>query len=1009
VSVNNSSALLLNGDRQADLALDKQVDDPTPTAGETVTFTLRAANNGPDDATGVQVRDLLPAGVTYLSSDTKMGAYGNTTGIWEIGRLNGGQIATLEIRATVDKIAEIINQAQVIVLDQTDPDPTNNRQSAMINLYQPALCDPDPGEVAEIGVSKRVNHAQLDVGSQAVFTVAVRNNGPDAARELRVDDLLPAGLQFIAAAASQGGYNEANGQWDIGLLAAGVYALLDLTVEVNQSGEIVNRAAVSRTDKFDPIGSNDTAGATVFGQQADIVVLKSVDNSAPIVGAQVVFTIAATNQGPDAAADVLISDLLPTGLIFIADQPSHGSYDAGTGLWNVGSLAEQATATLALTTRIDRSGTIGNSATRTASSPVDPDANNDVGSVLLSVPFDNDGDGLPDTWEVDNGLDPTKNDKDEDPDGDELTNFDEFQNNTNPQSDDTDQDGMRDGFEVAFGLDALSDDASADPDGDFFSSFEEQQFGTDPTDAASRPQVPTADAGPDQTVAESVTVRLNGFNSTAADGSPVEYLWEQQPGGTAVDLTDPAAIEPAFISPQVGTGGEALMFELTVVDADGNDATDATIVNVSNDNQPPLADAGTDQTVNERQNIILDSSRSTDPDGTIAAYQWSQHAGTPVNLSNATEQYAGFESRPAGITGEALIFELIVTDDEGLMATDTVIVNVTEANQPPTADAGDDKTYVEGATGTLDASGSADLDGTISLYRWKQIDGLPVTLSDPAIAQPTFVTPAVGIAGAILVFEVVVTDNQGLLAGAATTVTIDDNGITGFPDGALPFISATGKEMAIQILGEGSLVRFERIDPSSIPESPDQPTDLLHGLVEFELKTRPGATVALAVFLRTPAQTGKKWFHYSPAKGWTDFSARAVFNAARDKVLITLTDGGDGDDDEMVNGIIVDPSGPGLSADRGQQDDSYLDGDVGSKDLCFITTAAGVLPVKAIGTLLLAEFHNRVIQGPDETRMAGFFAIGVLVFSGVIFSSLLYAKRKRGFKISARQRSERDH
>ena len=52
---------------KADLALDKTVDDPTPSEGDTITYTVTLTNNGPDTATGVQVTDLLPAGVTYVS------------------------------------------------------------------------------------------------------------------------------------------------------------------------------------------------------------------------------------------------------------------------------------------------------------------------------------------------------------------------------------------------------------------------------------------------------------------------------------------------------------------------------------------------------------------------------------------------------------------------------------------------------------------------------------------------------------------------------------------------------------------------------------------------------------------------------------------------------------------------------------------------------------------------------------------------------------------------------
>ena len=78
-------------------------------------------------------------------------------------------------------------------------------------------------------------------------------------------------------------------------------------------------------------------------------------------------------------------------------------------------------------------------------------------------------------------MDPlSKLDADDDPDNDDKTNLEEFGENTDPNDSDTDDDGMPDGWEIDNGLDPLVNDASADPDGDGLSNFEEYQNGTDP-------------------------------------------------------------------------------------------------------------------------------------------------------------------------------------------------------------------------------------------------------------------------------------------------------------------------------------------------------------------------------------------------------------------------------------------------------------------------------------------------------------------------------------------------
>ena len=92
-------------------------------------------------------------------------------------------------------------------------------------------------------------------------------------------------------------------------------------------------------------------------------------------------------------------------------------------------------------------------------------------------------------------------------------------------------------------------------------------------------------------------------------------------------------------------------------------------------------------------------------------------------------------------------------------------------NQPPTAKAGPDLTGDEGATVTLDASGSVDAEGGELTYRWTQIDGPTVTLSDATAVQATFIVPE-GFAGATLTFQVEVSDGPNTGVDTAT-VTIN--------------------------------------------------------------------------------------------------------------------------------------------------------------------------------------------------------------------------------------------
>ena len=102
---------------------------------------------------------------------------------------------------------------------------------------------------------------------------------------------------------------------------------------------------------------------------------------------------------------------------------------------------------------------------------------------------DSDRDGIPDSWESANGLNPyLATDAEMDNDGDGLSNYQEFINNTSPTKEDTDDDGISDANEILLGRDPLSNsDAEADSDNDGFIDIHEQLAGTDFNDTAQSP------------------------------------------------------------------------------------------------------------------------------------------------------------------------------------------------------------------------------------------------------------------------------------------------------------------------------------------------------------------------------------------------------------------------------------------------------------------------------------------------------------------------------------------
>jgi hypothetical protein len=97
---------------------------------------------------------------------------------------------------------------------------------------------------------------------------------------------------------------------------------------------------------------------------------------------------------------------------------------------------------------------------------------------------------------------------------------------------------------------------------------------------------------------------------------------------------------------------------------------------ISNQNQPPVANAGTDQAVDPGATVTLNGTLSSDIDSGISTYAWTQISGTSVTLSDATVAQPTFTA-PTSVEGATLVFGLTVTDIEGASSTqDTVTIIV---------------------------------------------------------------------------------------------------------------------------------------------------------------------------------------------------------------------------------------------------------------------------------------------------------------------------------------------
>jgi choice-of-anchor A domain-containing protein/uncharacterized repeat protein (TIGR01451 family) len=116
--------------------------------------------------------------------------------------------------------------------------------------------------------------------------------------------------------------------------------------------------------------------------QADVMLTKLVNQTNPIFGTPVTYTLLAHNNGPNTATGVVVTDVLPAGLVFVSATASQGSFDPGSGRWTIGTLPNGATATLQITDIVLVIGPITNTSS-VAASELDSNPANNVSSVTI--------------------------------------------------------------------------------------------------------------------------------------------------------------------------------------------------------------------------------------------------------------------------------------------------------------------------------------------------------------------------------------------------------------------------------------------------------------------------------------------------------------------------------------------------------------------------------------------------------------------------------------------------
>ena len=345
--INTATALSVEGISGQDTALTSVIpgslqlakSGPEQTiSGDDLTYEITVTNDGAGALTNIVLTDILPEGLTYVSSspEAAVGADGSIS--WLIDSLDAEASASVTLVATTGDPGEIVNTSTV-----------NSDEGATATAQATTLVTK-----SDLSITKTADNPSPLLGQQTVFTIVVTNNGNAIASNVSVVDPLPAEIGSVVAdpEATLGG--DGSLQWTIASIDPGATATITVTGTPTVGGVITN--TVSATERDVTV----TAEASIDVLEPAITLAK-VGGSALYVEGERTYAITATNTGTANLTGVTITDNIPAEMSYVTSD--NGGQEAdGVVTWTIGDLGAGESVEVQVTLRGDSVGEVINTA-----------------------------------------------------------------------------------------------------------------------------------------------------------------------------------------------------------------------------------------------------------------------------------------------------------------------------------------------------------------------------------------------------------------------------------------------------------------------------------------------------------------------------------------------------------------------------------------------------------------------------------------------------------------------
>ncbi|MDO5859526.1 Ig-like domain repeat protein, partial [Methanobrevibacter sp.] len=348
-SNNNASSENVTALPIVDLNITKTVNVTVANVTDLVNFTITVTNNGPWNATGVYVIDILDDCLKFLFANATKGSYNDELKTWEIGNLGVGKNATLNITVRVTQKGTIPNTAIVRSIEN-DTNKSNNI----------AKCEFKALPIVDISINKTVNVTVVNVSDKILYTITVHNNGPCDAHGVYVWEAIDTTyLNVTYVHPTIGRY--IGDTWIIDDLLNGSTHTLTIIAKVKTNGTISNFVNVTSVENDTNISNNNYTCKNVTAYPiVDLTINKTVTVAVANVSDEFMYRITVHNNGPSLATGVNVTEKLSPYLELVDSNTWINDYNETGGYWYIGDLEYNATVWLDLYVKVIGNGTISN-------------------------------------------------------------------------------------------------------------------------------------------------------------------------------------------------------------------------------------------------------------------------------------------------------------------------------------------------------------------------------------------------------------------------------------------------------------------------------------------------------------------------------------------------------------------------------------------------------------------------------------------------------------------------